>query len=77
MTKPWQDPKRLRAFHAWATLFWMANFPPVIALYLLTTSSRFQRFCLLYLAVVSIYANVAGEWSAWQASRVEVKQDGE
>lgn len=71
------DPALLRAIHGWATLFWLCNFPPVIALYLLVPNEVFQNFCLFYLALVSVYANVAGEWSAWQASRVEVVQQEE
>lgn len=70
-----QDAVFLRKFHGWMTIFWLANFPPVTALYLLVDSDAFQRFCLLYLALVSIWANVAGHWSAWQAARIEVKQD--
>lgn len=71
------DPALLRSFHGWATVFWLANFPPVVTLYLLVPSESFQNFCLLYLALVSVYANVAGEWSAWQASRIEVAQQEE
>lgn len=71
------DPTLLRSIHGWATIFWLANFPPVIAFYLLVPNETFQNFCLLYLAIVSVYANVAGEWSAWQASRVEVVQQEE
>lgn len=65
----------LRRFHGWTTVFWIANFPPIILLYLLTDDETFQKFCLLYLALVSIWANVAGHWAAWQASRIEVKED--
>jgi len=28
-----------------------------------------------FLVGVSIYANIVGHWSSWQAARVEVKQD--
>jgi len=28
-----------------------------------------------FLVFVSIYANVAGHWSSWQATKVEVKQE--
>jgi len=68
------DPALLRSVHGWLTLFWLANFPPVVVLYLAVPNEVFQDFCLFYLALVSVYANVAGEWSAWQASRVEVRQ---
>jgi len=70
-----QDPIFLRRFHGWTTMFWLLNFPPVIALYIIFPAAQFQKFCLLYLALVSIWANVAGHWSAWQAARIEVKED--
>jgi hypothetical protein len=69
------DPRTMRRVNGWLSVFWMANFPPVIALYLLVGDDQFQRVCLLYLALVSIWANAASHWSAWQAARVEVKQD--
>lgn len=28
-----------------------------------------------FLVIISVWANIAGHWSAWQASRVEVKED--
>lgn len=59
------------------TWFWAANFPPVIALYLFLSSDQFQSFCLLYLALVSIWANVAGHLSAVVAGRVDVRQEKE
>jgi hypothetical protein len=65
----------MRKLNGWLTIFWMANFPPVILLYVLLDDERFQAFCLLYLALVSVWANVAGHWATWQASRIEVKQD--
>ena len=69
------NPVLLRKIHGWLTIFWIANYPPVIALYFLVDNTTFQAFCLFYLALVSIYANVAGEWAAWQACRVEVRQE--
>lgn len=30
---------------------------------------------IAFLVFVSIYANVMGHWSSWQAARVEVRQD--
>jgi preprotein translocase subunit SecG len=71
------DPKFMQKTNGWLTIFWIANFPPIIAFYLLVDNEIFQNFCLLYLALVSIWANVAGHWSAWQASRVEVKQQAQ
>ena len=69
------DPVFMQKINGWLTIFWLCNFPPVITVYLLVDNETFQKVCLLYLALVSIWANVAGHWSAWQASRVEVKQD--
>lgn len=78
MRKLWSriqnDPAFLRTFNGWLTWFWLLNFPPVITLYLVMDSTTFQAFCLLYLALVSIWANVAGHWSGWQAARTEVAQ---
>lgn len=69
------NAKFLRKLNAYLTLFWLLNFPPVIILYVIFPSEKFQAFCLLYLALVSIWANVAGHASAWQGARTEVKQD--
>ena len=63
----------LRGFHF--VLIEIVNFPPIIGLYLLVPDETFQRICLLYLALVSIWANVAGHWSAWISARVQIKQD--
>jgi hypothetical protein len=68
------DPVFMRKTNGWLVWFWLANFPPVIACYLLAPDFWAQA-SILYLALVSIYANVSGHWAAWQASRVEVKQD--
>lgn len=69
------DPVFMQKVNGWLTIFWLANFPPVIMVYLMVGNETFQRICLLYLALVSVWANVAGHWAAWQASRVEVKQE--
>lgn len=71
------DPAWLRSLNGWLTIFWLANYPPVIALYLLIPNDSFQSFCLLYLALVSIWANVASSASTWQAARVEERQAAE
>lgn len=71
------DPVFLRKLNGWLTIFWTWNFPPVIALYLLVDNDTFQKICLLYLALVSIWANVGSHWSAWQAARIEAKQEAD
>lgn len=68
------DPVFMRKLNGWLTIFWIANFPPVIAIYTFAPAT-WQKISILYLALVSIYANVAGHLAAWQASRIEVMQN--
>lgn len=69
------SPSRVKAVNAWLTAFWLLNFPPIIVLYFVMSETKFASFTLFYLALVSIWANVAGHFSAWVSGRVEVKQD--
>jgi len=69
-----EDPVFMRRFNGHATLHWTCHFPVVIYLYFFHPDI-WQKVSILYLALASIYANVAGHLSAWQASRVEVKQE--
>jgi hypothetical protein len=56
----------LRAFNGWATILWaVVAFPAII----------WWRDSVPFLVGVSVYANLAGHLSAWQAARVEAKQD--
>lgn len=64
----------MRKVNGWLVWFWVANFPPVIICYVFLPDV-FKQASILYLALVSIYANVAGHWASWQASRVEVRQE--
>jgi hypothetical protein len=68
------SPEFMQKVNGWLVIFWLANFPPVIAVYIFAPGA-WKEGSILYLALVSIYANVAGHWSAWQAARVEVKQE--
>lgn len=61
------DPRALRALHGWLTWLWLFSAIPV----LLTDLKN----SVPLLVFISIYANVAGHFSSWQAARVEVKQD--
>lgn len=56
------DPDRLRAFHGWATLAWVVVGVPLTLLF---------PASILWVALMSVWANVVGHWGAWQASRVE------
>ena len=55
-----------RRVHGWATIGWLVLAVPAVV---------WWRNSLPFLVFVSVYANVAGHWSSWQASRVEVKQE--
>src|SRR6187402_3406832 len=68
-----EDPVFMRKVNGWLTVFWLVNFPPVIACYIWAPEA-WKNVSILYLALVSIYANVAGHLAAWQASRIEVVQ---
>ena len=61
------DPKFMRAVNGWLTVFWLIMIP--ISLLTGWISS------VTYVAALSLWALVSGHWSAWQAARVEVKQD--
>lgn len=52
----------MRRFHAVATLVWLALIPP---------SVTWWRDSVPYLVVLSVWANVAGHWSSYQAARAE------
>lgn len=61
------DPKFMRAVNGWLTVFWLIMIP--VSLLTGWISS------VTYVAALSLWALVSGHWSAWQAARVEVKQD--
>ena len=63
----------MRKVNGHLTLHWLCHFPVVIVLYFVYPDT-WEKISILYLALVSIYANVAGHLAAWQASRVEVLQ---
>lgn len=64
----------MRKVNGWLLWFWVANIPPVNAVYVFAPP-LWKAMSILYLANVSIYANIAGHWASWQASRVEVEQE--
>lgn len=60
------DPIMMRRINGWAAIVWLAAAIP-ICIYLSSS--------VPFLVFISVYAVVTGHWSAWQAARVEVKQD--
>jgi hypothetical protein len=62
-------PDFLRAFHGWSTAFWL----PFTAL----AYSMGWLSSVDFVSLMSMIALFLGSFSAWQAARVEVKQDEE
>ena len=63
------DPVFMRRVNGWLTLFWILMIPVSIAIGWINS--------VAYVESLSLWALVSGHWSAWQAARVEVKQDEE
>jgi hypothetical protein len=63
------DPVFMRRVNGWLTIFWVVMIPISIATGWITS--------VTYVAALSLWALVSGHWSAWQAARVEVKQEEE
>jgi hypothetical protein len=61
------DPVFMRKVNGWLTLFWLAMIPISMAFGWLDS--------VIYVSALSLWALVSGHWAAWQAARVEVKQD--
>jgi hypothetical protein len=63
------DPVFMRRVNGWLTIFWLVMIP--VSLVTGWVSS------VVYVSALSLWALVSGHWSAWQAARVEVKQQEE
>jgi len=61
------DPKFMRRVNGWLTIIWIVMIPISYALGWLNS--------VVYVSALSLWALVSGHWSAWQAARVEVKQE--
>lgn len=62
-----KSTKWLRRFHAWMTVTWGVAIPLTIFTSL--------KASIIWIAMMSVWANFVGHFSSWQASRVETKQD--
>lgn len=62
-----ESPVFMRRANGWLTLFWIAMIPISILLGWIDS--------VRYVSALSLWALVSGHWSAWQASRVEVRQE--
>ena len=63
------NPVFMRRVNGWLTIFWIMMIPVSYALGWLSS--------VVYVSSLSLWALVSGHWAAWQAARVEVKQDAE
>lgn len=61
------DPVFMRRINGWFTVFWILMIPVSMVTGWINS--------VTYVAALSLWALVSGHWSAWQAARVEVKQD--
>lgn len=61
------DPVFMRRVNGWLAILWILMIPlSYVAGWLSSVT---------YVSALSLWALVSGHWSAWQAARVEVKQD--
>lgn len=61
------DPIFMRKVNGWLTMFWIFMIPVSFVTGWVSST--------VYVSALSLWALVSGHWSAWQAARVEVKQD--
>lgn len=63
------NPVFMKRVNGWLAIFWVAMIP--------LSYWRGWLSSVTYVSALSLWALVSGHWSAWQAARVEVKQDEE
>lgn len=63
------NPTFMMKVNGWLTIFWIAMIPVSAATGLINS--------VAYVSALSLWALVSGHWAAWQAARVEVKQQQE
>lgn len=63
------DPVFMRRVNGWLAIFWLIMIPISYATGWLHS--------VVFVSALSLWALVSGHWSAWQAARVEVKQEQE
>lgn len=61
------DPVFMRRVNGWLAVAWLLMIPISVVTGWVTS--------VTYVSALSLWALVSGHWSAWQAARVEVKQD--
>ncbi|MEC5149614.1 hypothetical protein [Cryobacterium sp. GrIS_2_6] len=56
----------MRKVNGWLTILWIVMIPISLVTHWVDS--------VVYVSALSLWALVSGHWSAWQAARVEVKQ---
>lgn len=64
-----EDPVFMRRVNGWFTWFWVAMLPISMVFGWLDQ--------VVYVSALSLWALVSGHWSAYQAARVEVRQEAQ
>ena len=63
------DPLFMRRVNGWLTVFWIAMIPFSYVMGWLHSVAS--------VSALSLWALVSGHWAAWQAARVEVRQEND
>lgn len=63
------DPVFMRRVNGWLAVFWVIMIPISLVTHWVDS--------VVYVSALSLWALVSGHWSAWQAARVEVKQQAD
>ncbi|MCW3030075.1 MAG: hypothetical protein JWM66_208 [Solirubrobacterales bacterium] len=63
------DPVFMRRVNGWLTILWIVMIPASLM--------TGWVHSVVFVSALSLWALVAGHWSAWQAARVEVNQEHE
>lgn len=62
----------LKSLHGYLTIQWAFHLPVVVFVYF-AFPKTWDKISILYLSLVSIYANVVSHAGAWQAGRAEIE----
>lgn len=57
------NPKNAARFHLWATVFWFLSLAPTVL---------WWKNSILWVGIMSCWANVAAHWSSYQGSCAEI-----
>jgi hypothetical protein len=63
------NPKFMQSLNGWLTVAWVIMIPISVV--------TGWIYSVAYISALSLWALVSGHWAAWQAARVEVRQEEE